>query len=87
MLLYNNLVRIFRSSQFGLYRGQFISRDENNNQSYKILLDDQNIGLINVNDYDVMVEKKEKNLEIKHNLLFEFFSLKNLLNVLALLKN
>ncbi|CAF1031860.1 unnamed protein product [Rotaria sordida] len=51
------IVRLFRSSQYGLYRGQFISRDENNNQLYKILFDDSNIGLLNVNDYDVMSEE------------------------------
>ncbi|CAF4380100.1 unnamed protein product, partial [Rotaria sp. Silwood2] len=39
------IVRLFRSSQYGLYRGQFISRDENNNHLYKILFDDSNIGL------------------------------------------
>jgi hypothetical protein len=46
---------LFRSNQVGIYRGQFISRDENNPQQYKILFDDPTIGLLNVYDYDVMV--------------------------------
>lgn len=52
------LVRLFRSRQFGLYRGQFLSRNEANSQQYQILFDDSSIGLLNVNDYDVMVNRK-----------------------------
>ncbi len=44
----------------GLYRGKLISRDENNHQSCQILFDDLNIGLLNVNDYDMMVTKNKK---------------------------
>ena len=43
----------------GLFRGELISQDRH---VYKILFDDPNIGLVNVNDYDVMVGRKRKTL-------------------------
>ncbi|UJR38396.1 hypothetical protein I4U23_031065 [Adineta vaga] len=62
------IVRLFRSSQFGLYRGEFLSRNENNLEQYKILFDDSNLGLLNVNDYDVMSEETLERLVLADKL-------------------
>jgi len=71
-------------SHLYLYREELISRDENN---YQILFDDPNIVLINVNNYDVMIRKKEeKNLKIKIKSIIYYSSLKNHFNVLAFVR-
>lgn len=51
-----SLVRLHRANHFGFSHGQVISRKE----SYQILIDDANIGLINVKDEDIMVKHSVK---------------------------
>ncbi|CAF1593805.1 unnamed protein product, partial [Adineta ricciae] len=71
------IVRLFRSCQFGLYRGQFLSRNEANPQQYQILFDDSNIGLLNVNDYDVMSEQPLEHLVLAEKLKLIQFARKD----------
>jgi hypothetical protein len=60
------------SLTWGFSRDQFISLTLTNHQSYQILFDDPNIGLINVNDCYVMVcqRKKRKTLKKKKEIFF-----------------
>lgn len=71
------LVRFIHNSNFGLYRGQILSRNEINPQLYNILFDDPNIGLQNINDYDVMVRhrkrKRKRSLKKKNPVLFIYY--------------
>lgn len=51
------IVRLFRSNHFTLHRGQIVKKNETIHQSYQVLIDDINIGLINVDDFDIMSQQ------------------------------
>ena len=49
----NNLVRLARSAELGFSRGTVISRD----RMYQVSFDDPNIGVLNIDDIDIMVRE------------------------------
>ncbi|CAF1349828.1 unnamed protein product [Adineta steineri] len=71
------IVRLFRLKHYGLYRGQFLARSDNNHQQYKILFDDPNIGLLDVNDYDIMSEEPLERIVLADRLKLIKFGEKN----------